>query len=56
MNPLKKAKRNAKRSVANATGVPTTKSGRARKVERIEEGQAILWIVVVVAVIWLVAK
>jgi hypothetical protein len=55
MNPLKKAKRKAKRSIANATGVPTTKSGRSRKVERIE-GQAVLWIVVIVAVIWLVAK
>lgn len=33
MNPLKKSKRNFKRKVAKATGVPTTKSGRKKKLK-----------------------
>lgn len=35
MNPLKKIKRNAKRKVATTTGIPTTRSGRKRKLKRI---------------------
>ena len=46
MNPLKKAKRNAKRRIANATGIPTTKSGRARKAKKME-GQILLWLIVI---------
>ena len=55
MNPLKKAKRKAKRSIANATGIPTTKSGRAKKTGKLE-GQVIIWVVVIVAIVWLVSK
>lgn len=36
MNPLKKPKANFKRKVAKATGIPTTKSGRKRKSNRIQ--------------------
>ena len=31
---------NAKRKIARATGIPTTKSGRKRKVKRVLTGQA----------------
>ena len=54
MNPLKKAKRNAKRSFATKTGIPTTKSGRKRKTEAIQ-GQAIFWVIVVALVIYFVS-
>ena len=47
MNPLKKAKRNVKRSVAIKTGIPTTKSGRKKKADAIQ-GQVVFWLVLVV--------
>lgn len=37
-SPAKKWKANAKRSVARTTGIPTTKSGRSRKVSRLTHG------------------
>lgn len=50
MNPVKKTKRNLKRSVATKTGVPTTQSGRKRKVDSlVSQGLAILVMVAVVA-------
>lgn len=55
VNPIKKAKGKAKRSIASATGVPTTKSGRAKKAGKLE-GQVILWIVVIIAIVWLASK
>ena len=47
MNPLKKSKANFKRKIAKATGVPTTKSGRKRKVDKMEN-QAIGWLAIII--------
>jgi hypothetical protein len=51
MNPLKKSKRNLKRKVAKATGIPTTKSGRKRKADAIQ-GKAIFWLIVIGIVVY----
>ena len=45
MNPLKKPKANFKRKIAKATGVPTTKSGRRRKVDRMQ-GYLVIGVIV----------
>ncbi len=45
MNPLKKPKANFKRKVAKATGIPTTKSGRKRKVDRMQ-GYLVIGVIV----------
>jgi hypothetical protein len=45
MNPLKKPKANLKRKIAKATGVPTTKSGRRRKVDRMQ-GYLVIGVIV----------
>lgn len=51
MNPLKKSKKNFKRKVAKATGIPTTKSGRKRKIDALQ-GQVVLWLIVIGFVIY----
>ncbi|WP_154650877.1 hypothetical protein [Reinekea blandensis] len=45
MNPLKKSKRNFKRKIATTTGIPTTKSGRSRKVDALQ-GKLIGWLII----------
>ncbi|HCE4620645.1 TPA: hypothetical protein NKY26_001325 [Vibrio parahaemolyticus] len=50
MNPLKKPKANLKRKVAKATGIPTTRSGRKRKSERM---QGYLFIGVLVLILYI---
>lgn len=50
MNPYKKAKRDLKRNVAKATGVPTTKSGRKRKQTALLNN-GWLWLIVIVAAV-----
>lgn len=50
MNPLKKAKRNMKRSLANKTGIPTTKSGRQRKIDSLVSQGAVILIIIIVIV------
>jgi hypothetical protein len=52
---LKKHKTQMKRKVAKATGIPTTKSGRKRKVDRLSS-QAIGWIVFAIIAIWYFGK
>lgn len=52
MNPLKSHKRRLKSSIARATGIPTTKSGRSRKADRIQN-QAIGWLVLIGIVVYL---
>lgn len=51
MNPLKKSKRNFKRQVAIITKIPTTKSGRKRKADKIQ-GQGIVWLVIIGAIVY----
>ena len=51
MNPIKNVKRNLKRKVANTTGIPTTESGRKRKMNALQ-GQAIFWLVVIFVVVY----
>ena len=51
MNPLKKAKRNMKRSVAKATGIPTTKSGRKRKADSMM-GQVIVVFLIIGVIVY----
>lgn len=55
MNPIKNAKRNLKRKVANATGIPTTKSGRQRKAGALQ-GQAIFWLIIIGLVVYFFSK
>lgn len=55
MNPIKKSKRNLKRKVAKTAGVPTTKSGRKRKLDR-AQGQAIFWLIIVGVVSFLLSS
>lgn len=52
MNPLKKSKRNFKRKVAKATGIPTTKSGRKRKTDAMQ-GKLVLWLIVIGVVVYI---
>ena len=54
MNPLKSQKRKVKSSIARATGIPTTKSGRSKKADRVQN-HAIGWLVVVGIVVYLLS-
>jgi hypothetical protein len=49
INPFKKAKRQLKRDIAKATGIPTTKSGRRRKVKTGLINNGWFWLIVVIA-------
>lgn len=51
MNPLKKSKRNFKRKVAKGTKIPTTKSGRKRKADKIQ-AQAVVWLIIIGAIVF----
>ena len=52
---LKKYKTQTKRKIAKATGIPTTKSGRKRKADKLSS-QALGWIVLIVVVMWFFGK
>lgn len=54
MSFFKKAQANTKRKIARATGIPTTKSGRKRKAEKLEN-KFIGWIVLLVLIGWLLS-
>ncbi|MEL0656478.1 hypothetical protein V6257_15755 [Pseudoalteromonas issachenkonii] len=51
MNPLKRPKANFKRKVVKATGIPTSRTGRARKVDRIK-GYILIGIIVLLMYIF----
>ena len=51
MNPLKRPKANFKRKVAKATGIPTSRTGRARKVDRMK-GYILIGIIVLLMYIF----
>ncbi|ELA8155831.1 TPA: hypothetical protein ACN343_004165 [Vibrio parahaemolyticus] len=53
MNPLKRPKANFKRKVAKVTGIPTTKSGRKRKADKM---QGYLLIAVIVVLLYFFGK
>ena len=52
VNPLKKSKMNFKRKVAKATGIPTTKSGRKRKMDAMH-AQLVLWLIVIGVLVYI---
>ncbi len=55
MSTLKKHKKNTKRKVAKATGIPTTRSGRKRKMDSLQS-QVIFALIVVGIVLYLIAR
>ncbi|UTW13830.1 hypothetical protein [Marinobacterium rhizophilum] len=55
MSSVKKHKKNMKRKSANATGIPTTRSGRKRKMNSLQS-QVIFGLIVVGIVLYLIAR
>lgn len=54
MIPLKRSKANFKRSIARATGVPTTRPGRSRKAKNLK-AQGLFCLIVVTLIIHVVS-
>jgi hypothetical protein len=55
MSSLKKHKKNMKRKVTNASGTPTARSGRKRKMDSLQS-QVIFCVIVVGIVLYLIAR
>jgi len=52
---LKKYKTQTKRKIAKATGIPTTKSGRKKKADKLSS-QALGWILLIIVAVWFFGK